>query len=348
MSDAELRIGVLGCSAFARRRMLPAISAAPGTELVAVASRDGARAVETARQYGCRPVTGYAELLALEEVEAVYVPLPAALHARWVEAALRAGKHVLAEKPLTTDRARTAGLLALARERGLVLRENVMFVHHRQHEAVRAALAEGAIGEPRALHAAFAIPRLDDSDIRYDPALGGGALWDVGVYPVRAALHFLGPDLRVAGAVLSHGAGRRVDTSGAAVLHTPEGVTAQLTFGLDHPYVAMYELWGSEGRLSVERAYTPPADFRPRIRLRRADREEELPVECDDQVTNTLTAFARAVTAVTAARDGGDARDGEDARDGGDAVAGPAVVLRQAELLDEIREAAERTPTGAS
>ncbi|MDX3229787.1 Gfo/Idh/MocA family oxidoreductase [Streptomyces sp. ME19-01-6] len=325
MSDAELRVGVLGCADFARRRMLPAMMAAPGAEVVAVASRDAAKAVETARLYGCRPVTGYAELLALEEVEAVYAPLPAALHARWVEAALRAGKHVLAEKPLTTDPARTAELLALARELGLVLMENVMFVHHGQHEAVRTALAEGAIGELRAMHAAFAIPRLQDTDIRYNPDLGGGALWDVGVYPVRAALHFLGPALRVAGAVLTRGEGRRVDTSGAAVLHTPEGVTVQLTFGLDHPYVAMYELWGTEGRLSVERAYTPPADFEPRVRLRRADGDEELRVAPDDQVANTLAAFVRAVR---------DAQGGREVRDG------RAAVLRQAELLHDIREAA--------
>lgn len=329
MSDAELRVGVLGCAGFARRRMLPAMAAAPGIAVVAVASRDAAKAAETARTYGCRPVTGYAELLALDEVEAVYVPLPAALHERWVEAALRAGKHVLAEKPLTTDRARTAELLTLARGLGLVLMENVMFVHHGQHQAVRTALAEGAIGELRALHSAFAIPRLQDADIRYDAGLGGGALWDVGVYPVRAALHFLGPELRVAGAVLTQQEGRRVDTSGAAVLHTPQGVTAQLTFGLDHPYVATYELWGTEGRLSVERAFTPPADFRPQVRLRRADGEKELPVACDDQVANTLAAFARAVQ---------DLRAGRQARDG------RAAVLRQAELLDEIREAAGTKP----
>lgn len=330
MGDAGLRVGVLGCAGFARRRMLPALVAAPGAEVVAVASRDAAKAVETARTYGCRPVTGYAELLALDEVEAVYVPLPAALHAPWVAAALRAGKHVLAEKPLTTDRARTAELLALARELGLVLMENVMFVHHGQHEAVRKALAEGAIGELRAMHAAFAIPRLQDSDIRYDPGLGGGALWDVGVYPVRAALHFLGPELRVAGAVLTAGEGRRVDTSGAAVLHTPEGVTAQLTFGLDHPYVAGYELWGTEGRLSVERAYTPPADFEPQVRLRRADGDQQLPVAPDDQVANTLAAFVRAV---------------RDAQGGGEARDGRADVLRQAELLHDIREAAARAVT---
>lgn len=187
-----LRIGVIGCAAIARRRMLPAMRAHPGIEIAAVASRDAAKAADTAEQFGCRPVTGYEKLLALDEVQAVYVPLPAALHEQWIEAALAAGKHVLAEKPLTTDPVRTRRLMDLARARGLTLMENVMFVHHSRHAAVKRLVGEGAIGELRAFQASFTIPALPGDDIRYRPELGGGSLYDVGVYPVRAAVHFLG------------------------------------------------------------------------------------------------------------------------------------------------------------
>lgn len=326
-----LRIGVIGCADIARRRMLPAMAASPDAEVTAVASRDGERAREVAGAYGCRAVRGYAELLGLDEVQAVYVPLPAALHADWVEAALRAGKHVLAEKPLTTDPARTAALVSLARERGLALMENVMFVHHSQHAAVRAVIADGAIGEPRFFHASFAIPRRPDGDIRYRAALGGGALWDVGVYPVRAAMHLLGGDgpnggLDVAGAVLTRGPGREVATSGAALLRTADGVGAQLAFGLDHAYRSEYSVWGSLGRITVERAFTPPADHRPVLRLERsagtvtgtsaggASGTREIRLEPDDQVANTVTAFVAAVRVHDT----------------------PGESLRQAELLDRI------------
>ncbi|MGW2227955.1 Gfo/Idh/MocA family protein [Streptomyces formicae] len=315
----KIRIGILGCADIARRRMLPAMAAQDGTVVAAVASRDAARARALAGEYDARPVTGYAELLERDDVDAVYVPLPAALHARWTEAALRAGKHVLAEKPLTTSWEETGRLSALARESGLALMENVMFVHHSQHAAVAKLVAEGAIGEPHAFHAAFAVPRLPHDDIRHRRDLGGGALWDVGVYPVRAALHFLGDGLDVLGATLTEGKGRSVDTAGAALLSTPGGVSAQLTFGLEHAYRSAYEIWGSLGRVVVERAFTPPADHPPRVRIERRTGREEIVLPADDQVAATVRAFAAAV------------RSG---------AAPDPVVVEQARLLRDLRERA--------
>jgi NDP-hexose-3-ketoreductase len=287
-----LRIGVLGYAGIARRRVLPAIERTPGVEVTAIASRDPLRAAEATATFGGRPVHGYEALLSLDDVDAVYVPLPAALHASWVRAALRAGKHVLAEKPLTTDLATTRELLGLAASAGLVLMENVMFVHHAQHAAVRRLVDQGVIGEVRVFQSAFAIPPLPANDIRYQSALDGGALWDVGVYPLRAALLFLGPCIEVVGA-FRHGG--EVDTAGAALLRAPGGVAAHVTYGFEHAYRSMYSLWGSEGRLTVDRAFTPPADHHPRLLLHWGTDVEEIVLEPDDQVGNTITAFVTAV-----------------------------------------------------
>ncbi|MFI1733611.1 Gfo/Idh/MocA family protein [Streptomyces acidicola] len=317
-----LRVGVMGCAGIAVRRMLPAFEACPDIEIAAVASRDEAKARQVAERFGCRPVHGYAELLEQDDIQAVYVPLPAALHAEWTEAALAAGRHVLAEKPLTTDRHRTGELLDLARTRGLVLMENVMFVQHHRHEEVRRLVGEGAIGELRAFHAAFTIPPLPDGDIRYNAELGGGALADVGVYPLRAALHFLGHDLDLVGARLVQGPGRQVETSGAALLSTPGTVTAQITFGMEHAYRSSYELWGSEGSITVDRAFTPPADHVPVIGLHRGGTVEEIRLEPHDQVAAAVAAFAAAVRTGTLPDTG--------------------ATLRQAELLDEIHRSASR------
>ncbi|MGI5456703.1 Gfo/Idh/MocA family protein [Streptomyces sp. CA-249302] len=316
---APLRIGVLGCADIARRRVLPAMAATAEVEIAAVASRDTDRARRLAQRYGARAVHGYAALLERDDVDAVYVPVPAALHARWTEAALRAGKHVLAEKPLSTDPRTTAELLALARASGLVLMENVMFVHHPQHETVRGWIDDGLIGEVRAFRAEFAVPRLPDQDIRHSADLGGGALLDTGVYPVRAALHLLGDGLRVLDAVLHTPPGRSVDTAGSALLSAPDGVGVQLTFGIDHAYGSRYEVWGSEGRLTVDRAFTPPADHRPVITLERRSGTERRELEPADQVLATVRAFAAAVTS--------------------GAHPDPRV-LRQAELLSDIRQSA--------
>ncbi|MDX3691352.1 Gfo/Idh/MocA family oxidoreductase [Streptomyces europaeiscabiei] len=322
--NGPLRVGVMGLASIARRRLLPALAACPETRLVCVASRDQAAAWKTAAHLGCQAVADYDALLARPDIEAVYVPLPAALHARWVRRALEAGKHVLAEKPLTTDADTTRELLALARARRLVLQENVMFVHHAQHVAVRRLLAEGAIGEVRAVHAAFTVPRPPDGDIRHSAELGGGALGDMGVYPVRAALHLLGGALEVAGAVFTRSRGSEVEVGGTALLHIPEGAVATCAFGMEDSYRSRYEVWGSRGSIRVEHAFTPPAGHPPVLRVERGQDVEELTLPPDDQVVNTVAAFATAVRA-------------------GRPAPGEAATLRQAELLDDIRlEATKR------
>nr|AXL06315.1 gfo/Idh/MocA family oxidoreductase [uncultured bacterium] len=305
--------------------MLPAMAALPRTEIAAIASRNTGKAAEIARGYGCRAVEGYAALLELDDVEAVYLPLPNAVHAGWIERALAAGKHVLAEKPLTTSVSRTRELIAAARSAGLVLLENVMFLHHSQHVAVRKLLADGAIGDLRAFHAAFAVPPRPPGDIRHRADLGGGALLDTGVYPVRAAMTFLGGELDVVAAVLTRRHGHPVESAGQALLCRADGVSASASFGIDHAYRSGYELWGSDGRIVLDHAFTPPAGHVPVLCLERRSGIEEIPLPPDDQVANTLAAFAAAVRS-------GPLPDNDD-------------VLRQAVLVDDIRTRARRYAT---
>ncbi|MFD9738966.1 Gfo/Idh/MocA family protein [Umezawaea sp. NPDC059074] len=317
-----VRLGVLGCADIAVRRALPAVVAGSALRAVVVGSRSSASAQAVGLRFGADAVTGYQAVLDRDDVEAVYVPLPSGLHAEWVERALLAGKHVLAEKPLTTDLVSTAKLVALARSSGLVLWENFAFLHHGQHAEVAATIARGEIGDLRGISATFTIPPRPPGDIRLDPALGGGALLDVGAYPVRVAQFLLGPDLRVAGSVLREGNG--VDLGGSALLHRPDGVTARLAFGLDDTYACEYEVFGSTGRLLVRRAFTAPADHRPVLRIENADGTQDRVLPADDQWANVLAAFAAAVR-------------GDPAADHGEAL------LRQAELLDLVRAGAVRT-----
>lgn len=312
------RVGLLGCSDFALRRMLPALARTPGLTVAAVASRDPARAAQAARLHGAEALADYDALLEDPGVDAVYLPLPPALHAQWIERALDAGKHVLAEKPLTTDARRTAGLLALARAKRLALLENYLFPHHGQHRRVRELIDDGAIGQPRALCAVFAIPPRPPGDIRYRRDLGGGALLDVGGYPVRAAQLLLGTGLDVTGARLRHDPARAVDTGGSALLTRQDGVTAQLTFGMEHFYSSRYEVLGSAGRIGLAHAFTPPADHVPVIRLETGQGVRELALEPEDQCAAAARAFLRAIE---------------------ERAAPDPVIVRQAELIDTIRRA---------
>jgi dTDP-3,4-didehydro-2,6-dideoxy-alpha-D-glucose 3-reductase len=317
-----LRMGILGCADIAWRRTLPAMVADPGVEVAAVASRDKRRAAEFTDRYGGIPLEGYAGLLERDDIDAVYIPLPALLHAEWIERCLLAGKHVLVEKPMTDSYAKTSSLLELARSRGLVLLENFMFLYHSQHAAVRKLLADGAIGELRGFSSAFTFPPKPDGDIRYQRAVSGGAFLDFGGYPVRAAQHFLGVDLWIVGAVFRHDLERDVVVSGSALLCTPEGVTAQLTFGMEHSYRNSYALSGSTGRILLDWVFTPPETHRPVLRIERQDHREELVLPADHQFANVIAAFVQAV------RDGADVRSQEEG------------TLRQASLIEEIQRRA--------
>ncbi|MGW7349728.1 Gfo/Idh/MocA family oxidoreductase [Streptomyces sp. Z26] len=292
--QAPVRLGVLGCASIARRRMLPALAARPELELTAVASRDLSKARAFTDEFGGQAVEGYAELLARDDVDAVYVPLPIMLHAEWVERALRAGKHVLCEKPLTRGLADAERLVKLADGLGLTLMESLMFVRHSQHTVVRELLDGGAIGELRSLTAEFAFPPKPAGDMRYD-AVSGGALAEIGVYPFATALLYLGADLRVLGATVRRDEALGLDMSGAALLAAPDGTTAHLTWGMEHAYRSAYELWGSTGRIVVEWAYTPPSTHQPVIRVETQDRQERRTLPPDDQFGNVLAHFARAV-----------------------------------------------------
>lgn len=319
-----LRLGVLGCADFAWRKMLPAMAGVPEIQLVAMASRDPAKAARFAERFGGEPVTGYEALLERDDVDAVYVVLPTGLHHIWTTRALAAGKHVLAEKSLTTGAQEAGELVATARDRDLWLMENFLFLHHSQHAAVRERIANGAIGEPRVFSAAFGVPPRPAGDIRNSPELGGGALLDVGAYTVRAATYFLGPQLTLAASLLRIDGRTGVDVGGSALFHTPSGASAELSFGFDTSYRTTYALWGSEGRISVDRAFTPPADLLPSVRWERQDSVEDLVLPADDQYANGARRFARRALTGAAFDAYGES------------------LVRQATLLEQIRDRALR------
>jgi len=322
-----LRFGVLGCATIAQRTTLPALVAEPLVRLVAVASRDGDKAAAVAARFDCLPVTGYQQLLARDDVDAVYVPLPPALHAEWAGRALAAGKHVLVEKPAVTTAGQAADLVAAARAGDRLLMENFGFLHHSQHAAVRQLIEQGAIGEPRAVVAEFAFPPLPGTDIRYRADLGGGALLDAGVYPVRASTLYLQDEVRVIGAVLRPDPIRGVDLSGAALVSAPDGRTGQLTFGFDRSYQCFLTVRGSEGTLTLDRAFSAPPTLRPVLRLQRQDQLEERTLPADHQFARLVASFA----AIALDRSGA----GVAARN-----AAGAELLQQAVLVAAVRAAA--------
>jgi xylose dehydrogenase (NAD/NADP) len=232
--------------------LLPGFRRSAGNELVAVASRDHERARAYAAAHEIPIAHGsYEALLEDGEVDAVYIPLPNALHGEWVRAALSSGKHVLCEKPLTPTAAEAEGLFELAAREGLVLAEAFMYRHHPKTLKVRQLIRDGVIGDVLTIRCSFGFRVADpEHDIRYDAELAGGALRDVGCYCVNFSTFAAdAPPEQALG--LARLAASGVDERFYGTLAFPSGAVAQFDCGLDMPLTLGATLVGSDGEIRV-------------------------------------------------------------------------------------------------
>jgi NDP-hexose-3-ketoreductase len=293
----KMRFGVLGCASIARRHVLPAMVGIPDISLVAIASRTREKAVEFAKEFNCRPVTGYEDLLRMAEIDAVYVPLPTGLHCEWARRALDAGKHVLIEKSLGSTLGDATSVVEKARLLGLVVKENYMFEYHAQQAQVR-HLISTRIGRAHLFRANFGFPPLPKNDFRYDPALGGGALLDAGGYVLKALkVFFPSYKNRLLAAMLAFGEGG-VDVAGAAMVELvseDHRLPAHLAFGFDHHYQCGIEVWGSRGKLCTDRTFTAGPAVTPTVRIETASGVETFALPTDNHFRRLLINFIGSV-----------------------------------------------------
>jgi D-xylose 1-dehydrogenase (NADP+, D-xylono-1,5-lactone-forming) len=228
-------------------------------EVVAVGSRDRERGEAFAAEHGIGRVHGsYDELLADDEVEAVYIPLPNSMHLPWAERALEAGKHVLCEKPLSAHPERVEAAFDVAERSGRLLMEAFMWRFHPQTELVSRAVADGTVGAVRTIRAAFGFSLPDLGNVRWSGELEGGALMDVGCYCVSALRLLGGEPERVSAERVDGGSG--VDGRLAGVWRLPGDVLGLLDCGLDVAPRMAIEVVGEGARSSP----TTPGTAAPR------------------------------------------------------------------------------------
>ena len=286
----------MGCAAVAQNSMLPAIRMAPEWELAAVASRSGQKAQQFARQFDCEAVTGYETLLHRHDIDAIYMPLPTGLHHEWIMKCLDAGKHVLAEKSIAFNYASAEKMVELARLKHLVLMEDFMFQYHSQHRFVFEMLRNKEIGDIRVFRASFGFPPLPKDNFRYDDKIGGGALLDAAGYTVRAVHFILGEDFVVKAANLFYDREHRINIYGGAYLSNGKDVCAQLGFGFDNFYQCNYEIWGSRGKITVDRAFTPKPDYSPLIIVEKQGEQQTYRMDPDNHFVGSIREFYKAIT----------------------------------------------------
>lgn len=291
---SKLKIGVLGGANIAKRSVIPAIKSIHEFDLVAVSSRTEKKATEFANLFHCEAVVGYQNLLDRKDIDVIYMPLPTGLHEEWVLKALAAGKHILIEKSLAMNYASAKKMVEQAQQNNLLIMENFMFLYHGQHQFVKKLIAENKIGAIRCFRSSFGFPPLPEDNFRYNKALGGGALLDAAAYTIRASQLFLGNDLKVKAANLNYN-NQEVDIFGGAYLSNQNGLFAEVAFGFDNFYQCNYEIWGSEGKITAQRAFTPGADFTPAITLEQQGEMLDYKIEAENHFVNILNEFKRCI-----------------------------------------------------
>ena len=320
-----IRWGVLGVAAITDR-LLPAFGACPDAELVAVSSRNLARAQEAANRYGnCRAHGSYDDLLADPGVDAVYNPLPNHLHAEWTKKAADAGKHVLCEKPMAMTAAEAQSMADHCAAKNLRLLDGFMWPHHPRTKKLRETIAAGTIGPVQKVVAAFTF-KMDEFDanaFRLQPEAGGGGLYDVGCYCVFATRMFMGaePVKVVARAETFNG----VDVDLTAILTFADGRTAHFDCGFAHPLRTRVEIVGTAGVIRVPNLWIPDDDATFEVARQSGDfgqAVEVITTPGHDQMACMLSEFAEAVRA------------------GRDPVPGPNEAIKTAKVIDALLEAA--------
>lgn len=306
---SKLRIGVLSPADISSRRMIPAFIASDRCEYVGVAvatpeervrafqsimknndydpprdsyERGRQKALAIKDEFGGRVFNGFMSMIESDDVDAVYIALPPYLHATWGKEVLRAGKHLLMEKPFTVSLEETYELVDMARDSGLAVIENFGFVYHPQMDKIREIIGSGTIGEVRLIRSNFGFPHRGEGDFRYKKELGGGAVLDCGCYTLKLASLLLGNDMEITGHEL-FAQDDGLDISGTVTAIGRSGVPAQLSFGMDQQYCCNLEVWGSEGCITSNRIYTAPAGYEMELSVTRGMDTEKIRVEGTDQ-----------------------------------------------------------------
>jgi predicted dehydrogenase len=263
----KLRWGVLGVAKIATVKVIPAMQRGEFTEITAIASRQSQRAEEAALELGIPKAYGsYEEMLADPEIDAIYIPLPNHLHVPWSIRAAEAGKHVLCEKPIGMNASEVRSLIAARDRTGVTIGEAFMVQVHPQWERAVELVRGGRIGAVRAMVGTFGYFNAKPENIRNIREFGGGALMDIGCYPIKTSRMIFGEEPRRVAATMVRGSAEGTDILTSAILDYPRG---QSIFTCSTQIVANQstQILGATGRIDFEIPFNAVPGRISRIRI---------------------------------------------------------------------------------
>ncbi|MEJ8308236.1 Gfo/Idh/MocA family protein [Agrobacterium larrymoorei] len=300
-----IKWGVLGCAGIAAKAVIPAIQSSRLGRVAAIASRDGEKASAMATRFGIeKPYGTYEDLLSDPDIDAIYNPLPNHLHVPMTIRALEHGKPVLCEKPIALNAAQAKELADAQKAANLPVAEAFMVRHHPQWKKARAMIAEGRLGDVRAIQTIFAYYLDDPKNVRNQADIGGGGLFDVGCYAVNTARFLFGAEPLRAIALIDRDPIFGTDRLTSGLLAFPEGKQLAFTCSTQLSLAQKVTVIGTRGRLEIAIPFNAPADQQTMLifddgRDLSGCGREEIVIGPVDQYREQVDAFAEAVLSGT-------------------------------------------------
>ncbi|MGG3159351.1 Gfo/Idh/MocA family oxidoreductase [Priestia megaterium] len=253
-----VRWGVLSTAQIAQDELLPAYMKAMNAEVTAIASSN-IKVKEIASKFRIPKIyDSYDKLLEDPDIDAVYIPLPNALHSHWVKKTAKKGKHVLCEKPAALTFNETEEMIEVCKENGVIFMEAFMYQFHPQHQRVREIMDSGEIGELKIMKASLSsYLENQDGNIRMNGELGGGSLYDMGCYCTHSIQTLLSSNPKKVFASMQKDHDGQVDISVTGLMELDNGMTAIFDAAMDRTQIDYYEIIGTKGSIQVPRAFAP-------------------------------------------------------------------------------------------
>lgn len=288
-------VGIIGGSDIAYRMFLPSLLENENFKCIGIATNNPNKKEKFSKSFNIPVYDDYNEIINNPQVDAVYIPLPPALHYKWAKMAIEVGKHVFIEKPSTNNYKNTYELVTLAEENGVVIHENYMFQYHNQLQIIKDLINSGKIGDIRLIKCSFGFPLREMSDFRYNKELGGGALLDAGGYVIKLATILLGDTIRVQCANQNMIDNFEVDMYGNVSFVNDKGLVCQGAYGFDCYYQCNLEVWGNRGKLTTNRIFTAPPNLSPIITIETNGGKEDIEIIPDNHFSKSLDVFYSAI-----------------------------------------------------
>ncbi len=300
-----IKWGVLGCAGIAAKAVIPAIQSSRLGRVAAIASRDAEKASAMATRFGIEKSYGsYEDLLSDPDIDAIYNPLPNHLHVPMTIKALEHGKPVLCEKPIALNAAQASELAEAQKAANLPVAEAFMVRHHPQWKKARAMVAEGRLGDVRAIQTIFAYYLDDPKNVRNQADIGGGGLFDVGCYAFNTARFLFDAEPLRAIAMMENDPVFDTDRLTSGLLAFPEGRQLAFTCSTQLSLTQKVTVLGTRGRLEIPIPFNAPADQQTVLifddgRDLAGGGRQEIVIEPVDQYREQVDAFAEAVLSGT-------------------------------------------------